>query len=376
MLNTDTVTPYLLAQKLVDKSAIIDGELRIFSAARRNRNLRVEEPVSGGYLLKQPDDSLQESYATVQNEAAFYTYCRHQFRNSRLKDFLPEFVCFDAERNVLVLRLVQNVKVLWQHYWNYDSNHFPLEVPRQLGEGLALLHRSLRSKEPAMDVSAFRPKHDIPWIMLVHKPGREVLAELSVANYETLCILQGQADLTKQLDRLRYSWQPDTVIHNDVRGDNVLVLQVPEGQKETDIRIRIVDWEMAQIGDPAWDLAGVLQDFVLFWIASLPVAKVTSIEEAISQARYPWEVIKSAIRNFWTAYYRSLKPNAGDAIGLLLRGVSFSAARLIQSAYEMSSRASRLAPQAVLLLQISANILNEPELSQVQFYGIPSTFRK
>ena len=41
MLNTDTATPYLLAQKLIDKSAIIDGELKITNAARRNRNLLV-----------------------------------------------------------------------------------------------------------------------------------------------------------------------------------------------------------------------------------------------------------------------------------------------------------------------------------------------
>ena len=137
--------------------------------------------------------------------------------------------------------------------------------------------------------------------MLVHKPGSEVLSKLSVANYETLCILQDQADLTKRLDRLRFSWQPETVIHHDIRGDNVLVLQAPEDHKETEVRIRIVDWEMIQIGDPAWDLAGVLQDFVPVWIASLPIANVASIEEAISQATYPWTTIQLAIALFGRA---------------------------------------------------------------------------
>ena len=375
MLNTDTATPYLLAQKLIDKSAIIDGELKITNAARRNRNLLVEEQRSGGYLLKQQDD-LDEGYGTLQNEAAFYTYCLKHLPDRRLKDFLPEFVCFDAERNVLVLRLLRHVKDLWQHYRNYDNDHFPIEVPRNLGEGLALLHHSFRSKGSREHICGWRPMHSIPWIMLVHKPGPEVLSKLSVANYETLCILQDQADLTKRLDRLRFSWQPETVIHHDIRGDNVLVLQAPEDHKETEVRIRIVDWEMIQIGDPAWDLAGVLQDFVLFWIASLPIANVASIEEAISQATYPWTTIQLAIRAFWAGYGRFLNPNAGDAVSLLLRAVVFSAARLIQSAYEMSYNESRLAPQAVLLLQTSSNILNEPELAQVQFYGITSTFSK
>jgi hypothetical protein len=56
---------------------------------------------------------------------------------------------------------------------------------------------------------------------------------------------------------------------------------------------------------------------------------------------------------------------------LLGRVVPFSAARLIQSAFEMLVGAERLAGPAVLLLQVAANLLAEPERGRLQLYGIP-----
>jgi hypothetical protein len=43
---------------------------------------------------------------------------------------------------------------------------------------------------------------------------------------------------------------------------------------------------------------------------------------------------------------------------------------MIQSAYEMSHGSPALPPPAVILLQIGSNILDDPELAQVQLYGL------
>ena len=55
MIPVDEAMPYLLERGLVDRAWVIDGALRVSSAARRNRNLRVEGPGDAGYLIKQPD---------------------------------------------------------------------------------------------------------------------------------------------------------------------------------------------------------------------------------------------------------------------------------------------------------------------------------
>jgi hypothetical protein len=50
--------------------------------------------------------------------------------------------------------------------------------------------------------------------------------------------------------RARGAWRAVALIHADLKHDNVLV--------NTDGRIALIDWEMARIGDPAWDLAGLM----------------------------------------------------------------------------------------------------------------------
>jgi Phosphotransferase enzyme family len=377
MLNTDTVTPYLLAQRLLNTGAIIDGELTIVSAARRNRNLRVEGPAGVGYLIKQPDDSGQDSYSTLHCEAAFYAFCQQQAEVTAMSRLLPRLVHFDAEESLLVLELLRSATPLWQYYWTHVAEHLPTNISRAFGHALGVVHKIFRVFASAWTEDTHLPwlYRNPPWVMQLHKPAPEMLARLSAGNYLTLRILQTQDGISKQLDGLRDLWRPETIIHNDVKGDNILVVPTGPGQDSTNVEIRIVDWEMVQIGDPAWDLAGALQDFVLFWIASLPLASGVSIEQATAQTRYPWTAVKVAIRAMWQGYLNSAEPEVGEATTLLARAVMFSAARLIQAAYEMSQGAARLTTQAVLLLQISANLLNEPDVAQVHFYGIPSTFR-
>ena len=371
MLNTDTATPYLVARGLVSPKAIVDGDLTIVSAARRNRNLRVEGPAGVGYLIKQPDNTAQDSCRTVQCEAAFYAFCQQQPMATPMARILPRLVYFDAEEYVLILDLLQNALPLWQFYNSHGADNFPFGISRELGRTLGVLHKTFRLQTSLRDPHLPWSHSSVPWILSVHKPGPDMLAILSPANYQTLRILQTQDGLCKQIDGVRRLWTPDTIIHNDIKGDNILVLPTTT-ESVGDAEIRMVDWEMVQIGDAAWDFAGALHDFVLVWMASLPVALEVTVDEAISRAHYPWGTVQTAIRALWQGYRRWAELTDLEADAFLLRAVRFSAARLIQAAYEMSHHADRLTTQAVLLLQISANLLDEPEQAQSHFYGIPS----
>jgi Ser/Thr protein kinase RdoA (MazF antagonist) len=205
--------------------------------------------------------------------------------------------------------------------------------------------------------------------MQVHKPGPEMLADLSPANYQTLKILQTQEGLSGRLDGLRRLWKPQAVIHSDIKSDNVLVLPPPVDDGTSPPEIRVVDWETVQIGDPAWDLAGALQDFLLFWVSSMNQTMPTS-EEMAASARYPLFVLQPAIRALWRGYRSALNLSHAEANALIRRATSFSAARIIQSAYEMAQHSRDLPVGSVLLLQISANLLADPETGQVQLYGL------
>ena len=132
-----------------------------------------------------------------------------------------------------------------------------------------------------------------------------------------------------------------------------------------------MDWELVQVGDPAWDLAGALHDFLLFWTSSMPLSASCTAEQRIAQARYPLASLQGAMRAMWHGYRAAAELASSEADDLLLRAVAFSAVRLIQSAYEIMHESESLSAQSVILLQVGANLLADPELGQIHLYGIP-----
>ena len=103
-----------------------------------------------------------------------------------------------------------------------------------------------------------------------------------------------------------------------------------------------MDWELVNIGDPAWDLAGVLQDFLVHWTHSMPVSTTLTVNEMTAQARHPLASLRPAIRAVWQGYRSAAGLESTEAEALLDRAVAFSAARLIQSVHELSDESEHL----------------------------------
>jgi hypothetical protein len=369
LLGLDNALPYFIERGLVTAATVLEGELIIANAARRNRNLRVSRKDGAGFLVKQPDDPTHGGAYTLRCEAAFYSFVNDEPAARELRDLLPRFVYFDPERSLVALELYEDAAPLWRFYSKFEPNAFPAAAAAATGRALGVLHRTLRVPGAGADARLGWLRSDVPWVMQVHKPGPEMLSAISPANYQTLRILQTQENLSQHLDSLKNLWRAECVVHGDIKSDNVLVLPAPEGSDPKAAEVRLVDWETVQVGDPAWDLAGALQDFILFWV-SLMAPGPYPPEQLAATARYPLIILQSAVRSLWRGYRTAAGLDAKEANALVLRAVRYSAARLIQSAYEMATNAPTLPPTSVLLLQISSNLLADPETGQVQLYGI------
>src|SRR4051794_1036244 len=342
MLSVDNAAEWLIERELIDVDAILAGDLTISSAVRRNRNLRIKREAGPGYLVKQPEE--ESARQTLRAEAAFYAFCRDEESVAAMRDIVPRLALFEDGEAVLVLDLLHKAVPLWEHYAAHEPAQFPLPAVRAAGEVLARFHTAFRLPGPASDPRlSWLPRHT-PWILRAHKPSPDVLTSITPANAEALRILQTREDLSANLDALRGRWQASTLIHNDIKSDNVLVVASPGGESG----IRLVDWELVQIGDPAWDIAGMLQDFILFWINSMQLGGGQTTPEAmIPTAKYPLPVLQGAIRAFWKSYRSTAGLAPADAVALIERAVAFSAARLIQSAYEIGQSVSSLVPSSV-----------------------------
>jgi aminoglycoside phosphotransferase (APT) family kinase protein len=356
VLSEQAVIPYLLEHGLLDEEAIVDGDVSVVNASRRNRNFKVVSRDGPGYLVKVGVGA--ERRATVAREAAFYA----EAQGAAFAQYLPRFHAYDEERCVLVLELIRDAQSLG----DYDLSHRrPSSLQtRRLGDALAALHGIGAGAGGSRARAGFRP-----WALEVHRPGLGLFSAASSASIELTRVVQRFPELGERLDEVRAGWSADGLIHGDLRLDNCLTA-APEGSRRK-TRVVIVDWESVGWGDSRWDVGAVLSGYLTNWLYSIPMTGEAAPDRFVELAAFPLERIQPVVRVFWRAYCgrRSL---SGAEAGRFLRGaIELAAARLVQTAYEQLQSSARLTGIALVTIQVALNVLSRPEAAAVHLLGLP-----
>jgi hypothetical protein len=364
MLTQRAVVPYLLQHGLISEQAIVEGDLAVVDASRRNLNFQVVSEHGPCYLLKQgvgPD-----GIETVGHEAAVYQRLQSSAGNLGFDRYLPRFFAYDPKERILIIEFLRDAQNLREYHDR--RGRFPPTFAAVMGNALGTLHR-LDWMEDEREGDADSLEISPPWILNIHRPNLEMLQQLSSATIQAIKIIQRFPEFCELLDGLRREWIHATPIHFDIKWDNCLIVARRSGSQKTDLRI--VDWELAGVGDPCWDVGSVFNDYLNYWLGSIPITGETPPERFIELARYPLSRMHPAIRSFWESYVRRMELNAATAAEWLLRAVKYAAARLIQTVYESLYQSIRLTGNAVCALQVSLNILRRPQEAIVQLLGIP-----
>jgi aminoglycoside phosphotransferase (APT) family kinase protein len=374
MLDVESLVPFLAQRGLLSADWIVEGDLTIRSVARRNRNIMVEGPGGQGFVVRQPDPLSSESRRTLAAEACLLEFCRRD-ETTVLARWLPPLTLRDHDRGLHVIGLIPGARTLHAHLLAQSPTSGTIAGPsRDLGRALGTLHRVLR--RPGMvDDPALAWLRDVPpWAFRAHRPEITLLDALSPAGVRLFQILQAEAKLGALLETLAAKWRPEAVIHGDVRSDNVLVSAQGTLNEDSAGGVWIIDWEFVQVGDPAWDVAGALHDGLVLWTASMPLRPSLSPDEMVARARLPIEAIRDLSRSFWQGYVEAaaLHPRrVGDSAEALYRRASaFAVARLIQAALELCGERDDLPVQAVLLLQLAANLAADLPRAAEALFGI------
>ncbi|HXM46915.1 MAG TPA: phosphotransferase [Pyrinomonadaceae bacterium] len=365
MLTQRAVVPYLLQRRLITEESIVEGDLAVVDASRRNLNFQVISERGPCYLLKQgvgPD-----GIETVRHEATVYQLLQPSaIANLGLDRHLPCFFEYDPKERVLIIEFLRDAQNLTEYHDR--RGRFPTTIAAAIGTALATLHR-LNWTGGQREGDAGRLKLPPAWVLSSHRPNLGMLQHLSSATIQAIKIIQQFPEFCELLDSLRQEWTNETPIHFDLKWDNYLIMARRSGHEKSNLRI--VDWELAGIGDPCWDVGSVFNDYLSYWLSSIPITGGTPPERFLELARYPLAKMHPAIRSFWESYVRHMK--LGDAISAewLLRAVKYAAARLVQTVYEGLYHSIKLTGNAVCSLQVSLNILRRPQEASLHLLGIP-----
>jgi aminoglycoside phosphotransferase (APT) family kinase protein len=205
----------------------------------------------------------------------------------------------------------------------------------------------------------------IPVVLNWQGGGHAALGQYGGVGPALSAIVQQHPEFQTLLDAIGAEWRFDSLIHGDMKWDNVLVFPIASG----DLDFRIVDWEMADLGDADWDVGAILQSFLTVWILSMPIASGLPPERYVAMAAQPIELMRPVLQAFWKAYAATRGFAEAEHKRALERSMRFGAARLVWSVFEQRLYMTQLDPAALALLQVSLNILKNPAQAVVDLLG-------
>lgn len=349
MLEQSDIAHYLLSLGLVKSRDVVEEDLTILDASRRNCVFVATTRAGPTLVVKQAGPGAADSLA---HEGAVL---RALARANRLTGCIPVVVHHEPDVGRLVLMTPGGARD-WAN--NHGDGRFPRLPARALGRLLAAV-----GELPVDAVEAPPQDEDPMWGLLLPEPPRGLLLSLSAGAQDLVARVQASTDLCRRLDALRENGTESALAHGDLRWDNCLAIAPPGSRRRT--RVLLVDWELAGPGRPGYDVGTAIAEYLALWVGSIPIIEPENPSRLTGHALHPLKRMLPAIHRLWFAYDRSSARRVS-----LRRVIEFAGVRLLQTAVERAQGLGRPTAHVVTLLQLSDNLLRQPDEAAAGLLGL------
>jgi aminoglycoside phosphotransferase (APT) family kinase protein len=336
VLEQSDIAHYLLSLGVVKPSDVLDDAFTVVDTSRRNRVFLASMRSGPTFVLK------QSAASSLAHEAAVL---RVLAGAPEIAAHVPSVV--HLQPGLLVLSTSAGGRD-----WADHRGRFARMPARVLGRVLAALH-ALRVDAPGGAAPI--------WGLDLAEPPHALVLRLSAGAQDVLARIQASDYVCRRLAELSDARSGDALIHGDLRWENCLALPAPGARRRT--RVMLVDWELADHADPAFDVGSVLAEYLRVWVGSIPIVAAVDPGRLIARARHPLAAMRPAIDAFWTTYSQSSHVP-------LSRVMELTAVRLLQTAIERAQGLSKPTAHVVTLVQLADNLLRRPEDAALGLLGL------
>jgi len=330
---------HLLRIGMIAPDELVDGAVTATEYLGRNHLVRVDRSGGGSFTIKQPRDAAAPDSVTMWTEATIFWLSANDPEFARLAHWMPRYFHYHEPDKVLTIEYIAAGESLMAKMM---AGPVEPSLLHEIGRAFATLHgpvsRALAAK-PERRLFTTMP----PWALALGSAGTRY-APPSPAAAAVHGELMRRPDVLAAIARTRGEWRLDQAIHGDAKAANILILD--------DGSVRLIDWEIAGLGDGYWDLAGMAHSLII----PNPLVPPETLPAAAARARPSLEAL-------W-AGYRSGDPGLPGLAGSTDTILRMTGARIVQTCLESAHLATQVSGALPPLLQIAFELLTRPEATR------------
>ena len=351
-LTQKNVHLFLLEKGIIKAKSLVDGDYQITTSQTRNAIFKIVRKKEKSLFVKQLNSFDPTNTYVLQKDATSLWLIKNEKEFDKLSHFVPDYFGFDPEKQVLITEYIPNSLNL-EDYVRSQSGKLKNSILNKLANILSSYHFKLSDKLKNSKSISFFP-NQIPWVLeIAENPDFQLPIQSRTGSNPVVQAVKSNGEFLKVLRGIKLEWQALTLIHGDIKGMNFLIY----GNGDDEV-IKIIDWEIADIGDPLWDVAGIFANMICNHLnyssqylnvhfAPVPGISLKDISAVLKDAHYFWGQYKTMTKNNL--------PKDSISINKLIK---YTGARLIQTAIEQNMMMPNLQPNAIKMLQASYAILS------------------
>ncbi|MBP7340608.1 T3SS effector HopA1 family protein [Niveispirillum sp.] len=355
------VPSFLLSRGLLTAGDIAGEGLRVREVRRRNRSFRVSGIEGPGLFIKQVAASAADLAGSLVREAALHRLADETPVLSALRGVTVTLRRIEERRSALVFDLFDGAETLDALYRR--ARHLDPSILARLGASLSAIHTQAEPEAPLI-ADRIGAQRQPPWILTI---GRRDVPLFGQGGAQLVASVRATPAIVQALDATLARWRPRTLIQGDMKWDNILVRTGPDGAHD----LRIVDWELADIGDPLWDAAGILAGFYSSWLVE--DGRMPWMADANASPRAPEPVPMEPLAALWpamAAFWHGATGGIAYEANSLRQAVPYLGARLLQSAMESTFTSPTVPPLAAELVNLAGLALTDADRFMAEFMGV------
>ena len=376
ILDTDNVFEYLaklnyciVADRATSKTTVIPAKnFNLLISFTDGRNLLVKQEIHNDR-----GETAGEFWSAWHMKQTIESFPNLQ---QRISSFLPDILHFDPQSSILIVKYLADYGDLYQYY--IKERQFPLSIAKSIGQLLATIHSQTfqqteyhqfwRDRQDTSDATPAMGKNcanDI--IRRLARITPQIFGVMPPDCLQFFKLYQRFPSLSQAIADLDRSIDPSCLVHNDLKINNIL-LALNWEQTGSSV-IRLIDWERADWGDPAFDLGCILGSYLEIWLDGLLIGNTLSINESLQLATTPLELLQPSLFTLLQFYLEGFPAITTARPDYLDRAIQFAGLALIQRVEITIDEDRIFGNRGIVMLQVAKQLLCTPQAAMSTLFG-------